>query len=772
MGKAFKKTLRPIIKKDDSIEIHFNGTATTLDDPGGTVFEMLELLDGSISPEEIALKLDIPLYEVEEAIESLNELGFMEDITPPSKYSPTELERYQANLNYFSGYASLGKSKFSIQDKLKNSKVVVLGLGGGSLTASYLAGLGVGEIVGVDCDTVERTNLNRQFLYNEDDIGRLKSEVAEEKITKINPEVSVKMYNREIRNYEDLLDIIEGADAVISMMDTPVLVSTRWVNAACMKLKIPFYRGGFSNQSIMWERIDPRNEEPCYDCKTLDSLSKDRDNVYRLKASYGKVFSRVNTGFAPNLSILTGLFASDVVNLLTGAAPLLKPCITVDTATMAMTQSGHEVSRHPFCPTCSGHFDEMADLDDLFRIAYERVDSRLNPLSTVDCSHLTIQENGDEFTVGDPYTGEFIQVPEVGVDVINLLDGKRTIELVKETVELKYKTDIDVLDFVITLLECELVYSIDGEVLNPEVKREPNKPLFKLGSFFYSRVALMFYGAALLATAVLFFTNHSLFPRFKDLFVYEAIGLSALNILIVGWGLTLVHEVGHLLATSKENISSKIRLNLRMIFLVAETDMTGLWAKPKKNRYVPFLAGMLWDAAIALVCLVVQLLSTNPLVISYSKLVEFLTVYAFLFQFVIFLRTDMYFVISNWKNTSALHQNSRMYLLKKYFKKNVPEWDELPEHEQKNAVWFGHLYGVGGTIAIILFLYFQVPPILYAVSLVYKHLTTYSIGNFYFWDSLIILAVFLFQGGVWFVGFRNSMKERRNASPAVAAAKE
>jgi molybdopterin-synthase adenylyltransferase len=367
---AFKKTLRPIIRKGQVIEINYHGVATEIDDPDGNIFELLELLDGSLSTGEIALKLNLPLEDIEEAIISLNELHYIEDSSVSDTYSPTELERYQANLNYFSGYSNLDVSRYSFQDKLRNSKVAILGLGGGSLAAAYLAGLGVGEIVGVDYDTVERTNLNRQFLYNENDIGRLKSEVAEEKIKLINPEISVSMLNRLISSYEDLLDIIEGADAVFNMLDQPAILSARWVNAACVQKGIPFYRGGINNQSIMWERIDPTKQEPCYDCKMLDSMKKDHDNIYRLESGYGKTFSRVNTGFAPNLSLLTGLFVSDVVNLLTGAAPLFKPNITVDTITMNTIQKDHENPRNPNCPTCSKSFTEMASLEKLKQIVF------------------------------------------------------------------------------------------------------------------------------------------------------------------------------------------------------------------------------------------------------------------------------------------------------------------------------------------------------------------------------------------------------------------
>ncbi|WP_316568622.1 PqqD family peptide modification chaperone [Neobacillus sp. YIM B06451] len=391
-------------------------------------------------------------------------------------------------------------------------------------------------------------------------------------------------------------------------------------------------------------------------------------------------------------------------------------------------------------------------------------------LTKVDCSHLSIQKDfEDEFTIGDPSSGEFLQVPQVAVDVIELLNGRNTIEEVCEIANEKYNEDVDVIDFVMTLLEYGLVLSIDGETLKPEIKREAH-PLFqKLGSFFFSKALVALYGISCLAVLFLFVIHPPLFPKFKDLFVYELVGISTFNIVVAAWILTIVHEFGHFLAASKEGISSLIRLNLRMIWLVAETDMSGLWAKPRSKRYIPFLAGMMWDVVIILICLAVQLTTKNELLIAYSKLIVFLTLFAFLFQFIIFLRTDLYFVVSNWKNTSALHQNSLMYLQKTFLKKEMPDWEQLPEHEKKNAVWFGFLYGIGGIIAITLFFYFQAPAILYGLTTVYHSITLYGIESFYFWDSVLVLAVFTLQAIIWLFGLRTSMKERKAERRTVEA---
>jgi molybdopterin-synthase adenylyltransferase len=372
MKPIFKKILKPsIVLKNESIEIKHNNKVIELHDPEKNILNLIELLDGKNDINDISIKLEVNKKDIENAIYALDEMGFLEnEIVNEIALTVTEKERYRSNLNYFSNFSSINKSKYDFQLCLKNSKVVILGLGGGCLTASLLAGLGVGEIIGVDYDKVERSNLNRQYLYNEDDIGYLKTEVAERKINKINPDIKVKMYNLKIESYECLLEIIKDANLVISMIDQPSLISFRWVNAACVKLGIPFYRGGFTHNKIKWERIIPKNDEPCYDCRLIDTIQQDKESEIRLKNIYGKVFSDVNTGFGAALSILTGFFVSDVSKMLSGYSQLMKNVVVMDTTTMEIRQFDIETEKKPYCPTCgTTEFNKLTTLNELIDIA-------------------------------------------------------------------------------------------------------------------------------------------------------------------------------------------------------------------------------------------------------------------------------------------------------------------------------------------------------------------------------------------------------------------
>ena len=113
--------------------------------------------------------------------------GFIEnanfyEITTLSKI---EKERYSRNIDFFGHYAPFEKNKFSYQETLRKSKVILLGCGGlGSHILFELVAMGVGEIKIVDFDKIELANFNRQILFKEKDIGLIKTEAAQ-KIFKI-----------------------------------------------------------------------------------------------------------------------------------------------------------------------------------------------------------------------------------------------------------------------------------------------------------------------------------------------------------------------------------------------------------------------------------------------------------------------------------------------------------------------------------------------------------------------------------------------------------
>lgn len=146
------------------------------------------------------------------------------------EFTNKELARYSRHVTI----PEFGKEG---QEKLKNSKVLVIGTGGlGAPALQYLVAAGVGEIGIVDFDTIEDSNLQRQVLFNTDDIGRPKTEVAKEKLEKLNPYVTIHVHETQLTS-DNALEIFQGYDIVADGTDN---FPTRYlVNDACVFTGIP-----------------------------------------------------------------------------------------------------------------------------------------------------------------------------------------------------------------------------------------------------------------------------------------------------------------------------------------------------------------------------------------------------------------------------------------------------------------------------------------------------------------------------------------------------
>ncbi|MCK5699938.1 MAG: molybdopterin-synthase adenylyltransferase MoeB [Cyclobacteriaceae bacterium] len=149
-------------------------------------------------------------------------------------FSNEEIARYSRHL-------ILPEFNIAGQRKLKNSKVLVIGAGGlGCPMLLYLTAAGVGTIGIVDFDVVDKSNLQRQVLFTVDDVGKSKASTAANRLSKLNPEINLKIFDTKLTS-ENALDIIKEYDLVADGTDN---FPTRYlVNDACVLLKKPNVHG-------------------------------------------------------------------------------------------------------------------------------------------------------------------------------------------------------------------------------------------------------------------------------------------------------------------------------------------------------------------------------------------------------------------------------------------------------------------------------------------------------------------------------------------------
>ncbi len=149
------------------------------------------------------------------------------------------------------------------QERLKTSKVLVIGLGGlGSSAAYYLACAGIGYLGILDKDKVELSNLNRQILHQETNVGESKTKSASQKLSKLNQDIKIKEYNITLTN-DNSEKILSNFDFIVEASDN---FETKFlVNDTCVKLGIPFVIGGVYQFEGQMMTVMP-GKTACYRC--------------------------------------------------------------------------------------------------------------------------------------------------------------------------------------------------------------------------------------------------------------------------------------------------------------------------------------------------------------------------------------------------------------------------------------------------------------------------------------------------------------------------
>lgn len=264
-------------------------------------------------------------------------------------------ERWSKNTEFFGAYCRSNENKYEKQHKLSMIKVTVLGLGGvGSNVLLNLAALGVLNIKIIDFDVVSLSNLNRQVLYNELDIGNYKCDIAKTKILDFLPEANIEQFNKKIESEHDIEKIIYDQDFVIAAADVPRDLILDWVNKACVKFKIPYICGGLDSMWATYYSIIP-GVSGCMECWKHNASKQNYlyQDIVREDDFYAVVSS--NVAIMPLISIVSGLISSEFLKIVTGIADpqaLGKLC-AFDFKTASITVQ-ELWNKEPECPICQG----------------------------------------------------------------------------------------------------------------------------------------------------------------------------------------------------------------------------------------------------------------------------------------------------------------------------------------------------------------------------------------------------------------------------------
>ena len=320
-------------------------------------------------------------------------------VEPAPELTIDEVRRYSRHL-------IIPDVGMSGQKRLKNSRVLVIGAGGlGSPALMYLAAAGVGTLGVVDFDEVDESNLQRQIIHGQSDIGKPKAVSAKESVAEINPYVDVVVHRERLDN-SNVMEIFADYDLIVDGTDN---FATRYlVNDAAVFLKKPYVWGSiyrFDGQaSVFWAE-----HGPCYRC------------LYPEPPPPGMVPSCAEGGVLGVLCASIGsIQVTEAIKLLTGIGdPLLGKLMVYDALAMEYRKLG--VRKDPNCAVCGANptVTELIDYEDFCgAISDEAAEAAADATISVTTleTWLKERENGDRDFV-------LVDVREPGEYEINKIPG-------------------------------------------------------------------------------------------------------------------------------------------------------------------------------------------------------------------------------------------------------------------------------------------------------------------------------------------------------------
>ncbi|MFI9365052.1 hypothetical protein ACIG5E_28980 [Kitasatospora sp. NPDC053057] len=273
---------------------------------------------------------------------------------------------------------------------------------------------------------------------------------------------------------------------------------------------------------------------------------------------------------------------------------------------------------------------------------------------------LGMREDAGEWIVGRADTGDFVALPPEGVQAIRLLQSGLSVAETAARIQRDTGRRLAVAPFVDSLTALGFVRSVDGREVDSAPPVRPSLPWIRtehvrrLLSPVVPAVLLAIAAAAGLVLAV----QPRLRPGWHDL-VWSDRGTFVLaGQAALAWVLLYVHELSHLLTARAAGVPGTIRLGTRLQFLVMQTDVSGIWQCTRRVRCTVYLSGIVLDLGVAGGCVLIEA-GTGPN--RFLSLLVLSKLLAVAVEFMVFMRTDVYFLLQDLLSCRNLYQDAAVY---------------------------------------------------------------------------------------------------------------
>ncbi|MDH6132335.1 hypothetical protein P3T37_001720 [Kitasatospora sp. MAA4] len=389
---------------------------------------------------------------------------------------------------------------------------------------------------------------------------------------------------------------------------------------------------------------------------------------------------------------------------------------------------------------------------------------------TLAVHELSFVPEGDGVVVGRLDTGSYAVFPSDGAELLKRLTEGMALDEAAAWYEETFSEPVDVEDFVSTLHELGFVREAGGAPLAPAAPVR----FQRLGRAAFSPVAWVCYLAVLAAWVVTVTAHRELLPAPSQIFFVKSLLVVQLVITFGQVPLLLAHEGFHILAGRRLGLPTKLRLSNRLTYIVAETQTNGLMSVDRRRRYLPFLAGMVCDGVV---------LATLGLIAEAGRhggggfsltgrlclALAFTVVMRIVWQFQLYLRTDLYYVFATALRCYDLHDASKALLRNRFWRllrrpeRQVDE-GQWTDQDRKVGTIYGPFVLLGFCVLAAITVFASIP-----VTVSYFRLAGHAIGSgridSHFWDSLLSLVLNAAQTTALIVLSRRKRREQRSAAP-------
>ncbi|QHT57795.1 hypothetical protein GXP71_18080 [Cellulomonas sp. H30R-01] len=394
----------------------------------------------------------------------------------------------------------------------------------------------------------------------------------------------------------------------------------------------------------------------------------------------------------------------------------------------------------------------------------------VSPSSVLRLHDLTTTAQGDRVVVGHPATGRFVALPAVGAQALALLAEGRTVADVERAVTPPDAPEpVDVVSFARSLVRLGFVAAVDesavaapppGDV-GPAGTGWAVAPRIRL-PWLFGRTAGVLAALATLASVVLVTAVPRVRPHALDLFFLASPAQSIAAVVVVTYVLAGVHELAHVLAAAALGVPARLRVTRRTYFLTFETNLTGLWALPPRRRVGPLLAGMGFDASVLCAALALRTAGVGP--DAFLAAVVMIELTAIVVQLFVFLRSDVYAVMTALLGCTSLDRTTRL-MLRRTVRRLSPEQAAAlaaaPARDLAVARWYRWVHVSGYALAAAFFVAVFLPSTWFMLRWVVESVVVHGPSTWAFWEALLLGIVVLSPRAVTGVVALRDLRARR-----------